>query len=68
MMEGNTVGEVLENLKIRFPEAGKRFFSTRTARFMNLYLNDKDVRALQDLATPVAEKDILSIVFAIAGG
>ena len=68
MMEGATVGEVLENLKVRFPDASARFFSTRTARFMNLYLNDKDVRSLNDLNTPVAEKDVLSIVFAIAGG
>jgi molybdopterin converting factor small subunit len=68
LMEGNTVGEVLENLKIRFPEAGTRFFSTRTARFMNLYLNDKDVRSLNGLDTQVEEKDVLSIVFAIAGG
>jgi molybdopterin converting factor small subunit len=68
MIEGNTVGEALENLKIRFPEISARFFSTRTARFMNLYLNDKDVRSLQDLNTPVSEKDVLSIVFAIAGG
>ena len=67
-MEGKTVGEVLENLKTRFPEASARFFSTRTARFMNLYLNDKDVRSLKDLDTPVGEKDTLSIVFAIAGG
>jgi sulfur-carrier protein len=68
MMEGNTIGEVLENLKIRFPEAGTRFFSTRTARFMNLYLNDTDIRSLNDLNTQVGEKDVLSIVFAIAGG
>jgi sulfur-carrier protein len=68
MLEGSTVGEVLENLKIRFPEASTRFFSTRTARFMNLYLNDTDIRSLNDLNTPVGEKDVLSIVFAIAGG
>jgi sulfur-carrier protein len=67
-MEGATVGEVLENLKVRFPDASARFFSTRTARFMNLYLNDKDVRSLNDLNTPIGEKDVLSIVFAIAGG
>ena len=35
---------------------------------MNLYLNDQDIRSLGDLDTPVMEKDILSIVFAIAGG
>ena len=67
-LEGKTVGEVLENFKVRFPEAGARFFSTRTSRFMNLYLNDQDIRSLKDLETPVGENDILSIVFAIAGG
>jgi len=67
-LEGQTVGEVLENLKLRFPDAGTKFFSTRTARYMNLYLNDQDVRSLRNLETPVGEKDVLSIVFAIAGG
>jgi molybdopterin synthase sulfur carrier subunit len=67
-MEGTTVSEVLENFKARFPEADTRFFSTKTSRFMNLYLNDQDVRTLQDMDTPVADKDTLSIVFAIAGG
>ena len=67
-MEGKTVGEVLENFKARFPEADTRFFSTKTSRFMNLYLNDQDVRSLENLKTPVNENDTLSIVFAIAGG
>jgi molybdopterin converting factor small subunit len=35
---------------------------------MNMYLNEQDIRNLNDLDTPVAEKDVLSIVFAIAGG
>ena len=67
-MEGKTVGEVLDNFKTRFPDADKRFFSTKTSRFMNLYLNDQDVRSLEDMRTPVGENDTLSIVFAIAGG
>ena len=68
ILEGKTVGEVLENFKIRFPDAGTRFLSTRAARYMNLYLNDQDVRALNDMETAVSDKDVLSIVFAIAGG
>jgi molybdopterin converting factor small subunit len=68
VLEGRTVRDVLENLKARFPEVGTRCFSTRTSRFMNMYLNDQDIRSLNDLDTPVAEKDVLSIVFAIAGG
>ena len=67
-MEGKTVGEVLKNFKARFPDADTRFFSTRTSRFMNLYLNDQDVRTLQEMETPVGDNDTLSIVFAIAGG
>jgi molybdopterin converting factor small subunit len=67
-LEGKTVGEVLESFKARFPDAGTRFFSARTSRYMNLYLNDKDIRSLGNLDTPVSDNDVLSIVFAIAGG
>jgi sulfur-carrier protein len=66
--EGSTVREVIESFKARFPDAGDRFFSARTSRYMNLYLNDQDIRSLGNLDTPVKGGDILSIVFAIAGG
>jgi len=70
VLEGRTVGEVLENFKVRFPDAGTRFFtsSSKTSRFVNLYLNDEDIRFLNGLETPVAEQDTLSIILAIAGG
>ena len=68
VLEGKTVRELLESFKVRFPDAGTRFFSAKTSRYMNLYLNDRDIRSLSNLDTPVAEKDILSIIFAIAGG
>ncbi len=68
MLEGKTVREVLDSFKARFPDAGERFFSSKTSRYMSLYLNDQDIRSLGNLDTPVSEKDILSIVFAIAGG
>ena len=68
VLEGKTVGEVLESFKASFPDAGERFFSAKTSRYMNLYLNDKDIRSLNNLDTPVKDSDILSIVFAIAGG
>ena len=67
-LEGKTVRDVLESFKVRFPDAGGRFFSENTSRYMNLYLNDQDIRSLKDLDTPVEDKDVLSIVFAIAGG
>lgn len=68
VLEGKTVGEVLESFKARFPDAGSRFFSPKTERYMNLYVNDKDIRTLNHLDTPVAENDVVSIIFAIAGG
>jgi molybdopterin converting factor small subunit len=68
-VEGRTVGEVLDGFKSRFPEAASRFFAnSRTARFVNLYLNDEDIRFMQDLGTPVKETDTVSIILAIAGG
>ncbi len=69
-LKGNTVGEVLEAFKARFPDAATKFFasSSKTSRFVNLYLNDEDIRFLQDLNTPVRENDTLSIILAIAGG
>ena len=70
VLEGQTVGEVIEGLKVRFPDAGARFFSSgvKSARFINYYLNDEDIRFLKDLETPVKDKDTLSIILAIAGG
>ena len=67
-LEGKTIGEVVENFKVRFPEAGIRFFSAKTARYMNLYLNDKDIKNIGGLDASVKDGDIVSIVFAIAGG
>jgi molybdopterin converting factor small subunit len=67
-IEGKTVGEVLENFKARFPEAAARFFSSRTTRYLNLYLNEEDVRVLGGMDTPVRDGDELAIVFAVAGG
>ena len=67
-LEGGTVGEVMKNFKARFPEADARFFSPRTARYLNLYLNEEDVRFLEGMDTPVRDGDELTIVFAVGGG
>jgi molybdopterin converting factor small subunit len=67
-LEGRTVGEVLESFKTMFPDAGERLFSPNASRYINVYLNDQDIRILSNLDTPVGEKDVLSIIFAIAGG
>ncbi len=70
VLEGKTVGEILEGFKARFPDAGAKFFSSgaKASRFINFYLNDEDIRFMNDMETPVKDKDTLSIILAIAGG
>ncbi len=66
---GSTVGEILGNLGTAFPALRERLFEgDELRRFVNVYLNNEDIRYLDDLATPVAEKDELSIIPAVAGG
>jgi len=67
---GTTVREVIEDLERNYPGIKERLCDEEgnLRRFVNLYLNDEDVRFLQDLQTEVKEGDGLSIVPAIAGG
>jgi molybdopterin converting factor small subunit len=67
---GGTVGEVLHTLKVRYPEFGQRLYKTEDElnRFINVYLNDEDIRFLDNLQTPVKAGDELAIIPAIAGG
>jgi sulfur-carrier protein len=67
---GATVGEVLNGLKTKASGIETRLFKGpgQLNRFVNVYLNDEDVRFLKNLDTPVKEGDEISIVPAIAGG
>ena len=67
---GANVGEVLNNLKTQAAGIETRLFkgANQLNRFVNVYLNDEDIRYLQKNATPVAASDTLSIVPSIAGG
>jgi molybdopterin synthase sulfur carrier subunit len=68
--EGQTVGEVLEGLAAAHPDTrGQLFGDDGTLnRYVNVYLNDEDVRVLDGLTTPVGEGDSLVILPAMAGG
>ena len=68
--EGATVGAVLDNLKTKASGIETRLFKGdgELNRFVNIYVNDEDIRFLQKLDTPVKDGDELSIVPAIAGG
>ncbi len=67
---GNTVGEVLNGLKDKAGGIETRLFKApnQLNRFVNVYLNDEDIRFLKNLDTPVKPGDELSIIPAIAGG
>ena len=68
--EGTTVGEVLAALTTRFPNLKKQLYNDegKLRSFVNVYLNDDDIRYLNKDATPVTATDTLSIVPSIAGG
>ncbi len=59
--EGSTLNEVLTNLYQRHP-------SEELSKFVNVYVNDQDVRFLKKLATPVGPSDTITLLPAMAGG
>ena len=67
---GRTVGEGLANLTSQHAELRRHLFSDdgKLRAFVNIYLNDEDIRYLQQENTPVKDGDSLSIVPSIAGG
>jgi adenylyltransferase/sulfurtransferase len=69
-LPGKTVGEVLGGLTSRFPDLRKQLYTDegKLRSFVNVYLNDEDIRYLNKDATPVNDPDTLSIVPSIAGG
>ena len=68
--EGSNVGEVLRDLAEKHPATQSQLFgeSGELNRYVNVYLNDEDVRVLDGLTTPVGEGDSLVILPAMAGG
>ncbi len=69
-VEGATVAEILENLVQKYQELKKHLFNEDgdLRNFVNVYVNDEDIRYLQREKTSVAENDTVSIVPSIAGG
>ena len=67
---GRTVREVLEDLDRKHPGFRERILEDgdRLHRFVNIYVNDEDVRFIQALDTPLKDGDVLSIFPAVAGG
>jgi sulfur-carrier protein len=69
-LDGATVGEVLEALAGAHPDTRPQLFSAdgELNRYVNVYLNDEDVRVLDGLETAVAGSDTVVILPAMAGG
>jgi MoaD family protein len=68
-VHGATVQAALDALGQRYPDITQRMFDgSQLKRFLNVYLNDEDIRYLDSLATAVKDGDELSIIPAVAGG
>ncbi len=66
-----SIGDLLKELQAKAPGIETRLFKGTTGqlnRFVNIYVNQEDIRFLQNLETPVKDGDEVSIVAAIAGG
>ena len=68
--EGGDVGAVLHAFAEQHPDTRSQLFGTDGAlnRYVNVYLNDEDVRVLDGLETPVGDGDVLNVLPAMAGG
>lgn len=69
-VNGNTIQEVVDNLEANHSGIKERLCGDdgKIRRFLNVYVNDEDIRFLQNQKTPVKDGDTVSIVPAIAGG
>jgi MoaD family protein len=69
-IDAKTVGEALAGLTSRYSDLRKHLYNEegKLRSFVNIYVNDEDIRFLQKDQTPLAETDVISIVPSIAGG
>ena len=67
---GATLSDVLSDLEANYPGITKNVISEDGGlhRFINVYVNDEDVRYLRSLETPIKDGDTVSILPAVAGG
>lgn len=68
-VSGGTVEAALADLSAQYPAIAERVFRDGKVRqFINIYVNDEDIRYLESLATPVKDGDEVAIIPAVAGG
>jgi sulfur-carrier protein len=68
--KGSTIGEIIDRLDADHPGLKSAIIADagEIHRFINIYLNDEDVRFSGALETPVSDGDVVSILPAVAGG
>ena len=68
--EGQTVGHILDDLEAKYPGFKERVLDEegKLRLFVNIFINNEDIRFLKELETPVADGDIITILPAVAGG
>jgi molybdopterin synthase sulfur carrier subunit len=68
--QGRTVADLVEDLERQFPGLRERLMDEQgeLRRFVNIYVNEEDIRFIKGTKTALAEGDTVSIVPAIAGG
>jgi MoaD family protein, archaeal len=69
-LSGATVGEVLDSLTSQYQDLRRHLYNDegKLRSFVNIYVNDEDIRYLSKEATPLKDGDTISIVPSIAGG
>jgi sulfur-carrier protein len=67
--QGATLSEVIESVEAGHPGIKERLIDgSDLRRFINVYVNDEDVRFLDGLSTPVGDGDVVVVLPAVAGG
>ncbi len=69
-VHGKTVGEIIKNLSTEYAQLNKHLYDDKgqLRSYINIYVNDEDIRYLNKEDTKVEEKDTISIIPSIAGG
>jgi molybdopterin synthase sulfur carrier subunit len=68
--QGSNIFELMDNLEARYPGIKSRLCDEtgNIKRYVNVFINDEEIRTLQGPETPIADKDEVSIIPAMAGG
>jgi len=69
-VQAGTIGEAIAELQSRYPGIKERLVDDQgeVRRFVNVYVNEEDIRFLENQKTPLKDGDEISIIPAIAGG